>query len=409
MNTNGTTRSLRKFQTLVVAVVLAITTACATAQPAPTPTLIPPTPVPPLPTAVPATATAVPATPTSPPAKGTIEQGTITSAALAHNLIGDPATRTYHVYLPPGYDTSGQRYPVVYVLQGMDPETCAPINWVTGGGGAFLGIPTYMDYLLGTGAVKPMILVFPDATNAFGFPVYMSSPTLGDYDTYITKELVAQIDSTYRTLPTPASRGIMGGVVREAGSLHLSLEHPDVFGVSASIDPMLSLPNDPMAQFAAGYIKALPQTLADLPREANPCEPFGFYYAQAAAAASDPGKPPLYIDMPFKMVNGKGEIDPAVFAKIDAAFDVASDAHRYASQSARLNGLLIYFDSDPHSFDVGYEPAGYNTFMISAYRSYDQLLTQLGINHDLVQYQGDASTLDLSVPLKFISAHLAFQ
>ena len=53
-----------------------------------------------------------------PAAAGKIEtaQGKITSKALAGNLLGDLATRTYYVMLPPGYATSDKRYPVVYVL-----------------------------------------------------------------------------------------------------------------------------------------------------------------------------------------------------------------------------------------------------------------------------------------------------
>jgi hypothetical protein len=70
---------------------------------------------------------------------------------------------------------------------------------------------------------------------------------------------------------------------------------------------------------------------------------------------------------------------------------------------------LIYFDSDPENADFMSQPTGYNTFMTSAYHSFDQLLTQLGVPHDLVELQGEAATLDPSVPLKFLGTHLAFQ
>ena len=37
---------------------------------------------------------------------------------LRDNPLGDPHERPVYVYLPPGYDDSDRRYPVVYVLQG---------------------------------------------------------------------------------------------------------------------------------------------------------------------------------------------------------------------------------------------------------------------------------------------------
>src|SRR3990170_1801166 len=39
--------------------------------------------------------------------------------ALRDNPLGDPARREIPVYLPPGYDRSGRRYPVIYWLHGV--------------------------------------------------------------------------------------------------------------------------------------------------------------------------------------------------------------------------------------------------------------------------------------------------
>jgi len=342
-------------------------------------------------------------------------QGTITSAALAHNLVGDPATRTYYVYLPPGYSTSGKRYPVVYVIQGEQDMGFGPMDWVQGGPASYAPLPTWMDSLLSTGAVKPMILVFPDSTNSFVYPEYFNSLTLGDYDTYISKELVAQIDSTYRTLTSPASRGLMGGVLEGGfGALHLSLRHPDVFGVSASMDPMMDPPNDSLPQAAATSFQGNPENFAVLQTKEADGWPPATYYAQAAAVASDPSKPPFYIDLPFKMLNGKGETDPAVFAKINDAFNLENDVHAYLGQPTRLSGLQIYYDTDPENaepfgFSIFSQGVYRSTLVDNAYRSFDQFLTQNGVNHDTVACEGEAESMNVSVPLKFMSAHLAFQ
>ena len=173
----------------------------------------PPTAALPAPTATPK---AEPATPTVRPFGGTVEKGQITSTALAGNLLGDPTTRDFYVYLPQGYDSSTKRYPVVYVL-----------HWYTGDETqALRSVSSAMDWLIDKGEVRDMIFVFPDASNKLGGSLYMSSPTIGDYETYIAKELVAKVDSTYRTLPSRASRGIMGCSMGGHGSLPLGIEVP---------------------------------------------------------------------------------------------------------------------------------------------------------------------------------------
>ena len=188
-------------------------------------------------TLTPEPATATPAPTKAPTAASTVdstksrmEKGRITSAALAGNLIGDPATKNYIVYLPPGYDTSGKRYPVVYA-----------IHW--GGGNEEYwpgtGIEKTMNSLITRGELLPMIMVFPDASNALEYSWCDTSPTIGDYDTYISQELVALIDSKYRTLASRDSRGIMGCSMGGTCALHLAFRHPDVFGVSVPMSWVL--------------------------------------------------------------------------------------------------------------------------------------------------------------------------
>src|SRR5690606_33136342 len=48
---------------------------------------------------------------------GTLEE-TVATPSLANNILGDPAERDLVVHLPPSYDVSDARYPVVYFLAG---------------------------------------------------------------------------------------------------------------------------------------------------------------------------------------------------------------------------------------------------------------------------------------------------
>ena len=66
----------------------------------------------------------------------------------------------------------------------------------------------------------------------------------------------------------------------------------------------------------------------------------------AAAAAPNPDKPPVYFDLPFTLVDGKAQIVPEVFAKINAKLDPLHDIDSYLSQPIRLRGLMIYNDTN---------------------------------------------------------------
>ena len=79
----------------------------------------------------------------------------MTSLALEGNLLGDPTTRGYYIYLPPGYESSDKRYPVVYVLHGYTPDVW---SWI----GSWQIVT---NAAIAANEVGEMILVFPDASN----------------------------------------------------------------------------------------------------------------------------------------------------------------------------------------------------------------------------------------------------
>ena len=61
--------------------------------------------------------------------KGTRVEFTIDSMALANNLLGDPTNRRVAVYLPEGYETSDQEYPLFVDLVGFTGSGLAHFNW----------------------------------------------------------------------------------------------------------------------------------------------------------------------------------------------------------------------------------------------------------------------------------------
>ena len=198
---------LRFNRSFVILVLVALLAACAGPAVAPTATPtaspVPPTATSISPTATPTSPAAAEASPT-PAAAGKIElkRGEITSRALANNLLKDSATRNFNVLLPPSYNSSDKRYPVVYVL-----------HWYMGYYGTMVGyVQDPYETALSKGDVQEMIFVFPDASNKLGGSQYLSSPTIGDYETYITQELVDLVDATIapsRTATAAASLAVL--------------------------------------------------------------------------------------------------------------------------------------------------------------------------------------------------------
>lgn len=317
------------------------------------------------------------ATPTPRAIAGSIDSGAVASQALAHNLLGDPATRTYSVYLPPSYAASHESYPVVYLLHGYTQTYSSYLAPVTAA----------MDSLIAGGEAREMIVVFVDAYNRLGGSWYLSSPTIGDYETYIVKELVAEIDSKYRTLPGRSSRAVTGCSMGGYGAMHLALKYPDVFNVAAPMSGSYDFEH-PGWEGDASFFSAEPKSWADwvglhLVVQAD--------MAAAAAAAPNPDTPPFYLDMPFKLVDGKGQIVREVYQKINA-LDVVHDLERYLNQPTRLKRIMVYHGGSDNPEDA---------------RAFDERLSAAGIDHTYVEVEGGGHcTLDWAPILKFMSDEL---
>lgn len=155
---------------------------------------------------------------------------TIESQTLKNNPLGDPHVRRVPVYLPPGYGTSGTRYPVVYILTGFTGRGTMLLNdsaWDE-------NIAARMDRLIAEGNVKPMILVMPDCFTRIGGSQYINSSATGNYEDHVVKELVPYIDQKYHTLADRDHRAVMGKSSGGYGSVILAMRNSGVFGLMAS-------------------------------------------------------------------------------------------------------------------------------------------------------------------------------
>lgn len=155
------------------------------------------------------------------------------------------------VYLPASYrQQPSRRYPVAFHLHGA---WGAEDDWITLG-----HLHRTMDSLVATG-LPEMIVVLPDGDDGWYTTWNALNNTVAcradrqrrepaatycvpwpKYDEYIARELVAHVDSTYRTLARREHRGIGGLSMGGYGAIALALRYPEVFAAAASHSGVLS-------------------------------------------------------------------------------------------------------------------------------------------------------------------------
>lgn len=271
-----------------------------------------------------------------------IRLDTFNSQALQDNPLGDTASRTLPIYLPPGYSEGDARYPVVYLLVGYAGRGLKLMNdsfWEE-------TMQQRMDRLIAEGAAKPMILVMPDASTRYGGAQYLNTSAQGNYKDYIL-EIVEYIDQNYRSQARREQRAIAGFSSGGMAALHFGMQHPDTFGLVAShsSDAYFELTYKPdIPKFCRFYEKAGAEGLYQLLQDPKKGirEGTSFYALMMAAMAAcyspNPASP-FGFDLPFNPRTG--ELHPEVWQRW-LAFD---PVEMVAEHAAALRSLeLLFFD-----------------------------------------------------------------
>ena len=164
------------------------------------------------------------------PSEGTVVEVVVHSPGLEGNMLGDSPDRNVSIYLPPGYESSEKRYPVVYLLVGYkcgDDCRFGPEN-------PDHSIPKIMNRLIYDGTIEPMILVAPDSYNRFKGSFYLNSIVSGNWEDYVVSDVVKFVDNTYRTIANSESRGIAGHSMGGYGAVMIAMKHPEIFKTVAA-------------------------------------------------------------------------------------------------------------------------------------------------------------------------------
>lgn len=132
------------------------------------------------------------------------------------------ATMHARVVLPAGYASGARRYPVVYFLHGLPASSMSysQLRWVA-------------DALADTG--RPAILVAPQgARDDDTDPEYLDWGAGRNWETYVSSELVHQVDARFRTIASPRGRAIIGLSAGGYGAAAIGFHHLDRYGAIES-------------------------------------------------------------------------------------------------------------------------------------------------------------------------------
>lgn len=140
----------------------------------------------------------------------TVKHATFKSASMGIDV-------GYYIYLPPGYETSQEKYPVVYHLHGGRP----------GAESKAARLASYVDAAIQKGTIKPTIYVFPNGGPVSWYDMPEMKRGLGE--SVFVKELVPHIDATYRTWGTREGRALEGYSQGGRGTTRIMFKHPELF------------------------------------------------------------------------------------------------------------------------------------------------------------------------------------
>ena len=328
---------------------------------------------------------------------GVVVDRIIHSPALEANLVGDSADRHMSIYLPPSYSKeSNRRYPAIFLLHGYQGSYH---QWMPGG--KEWNIRDVMDKLSASGRVREMIIVMPDGDSKYGGSFYCNSITTGNWEDYLTKDLIEFVDANYRTIPAAASRGIAGHSMGGYGAIRLAMKYPDRFGAVYALSPACLGWGGDLSLDNPAWEKTLSfKNFRDIRSGRNSYIAEAFL-ALGAAWSPNPDQKNLFADLPVTGLGSDRRRVEEVVARWSANMPVAM-ADQYRSQLSRLSGI---------AFDVGRKDQ-FSHIPLTC-RAFSAALTRNKLKHTFEEFDGDhnnqAAIRIVTKLLPFLSGVLSFE
>ena len=156
-----------------------------------------------------------------------VPHGSVASVTYYSKSLGK--FRRLHVYTPPGYETSTQKYPIFYLLHGAGDSDD---SWTSVGRAGFI-----LDNLIAAKKAKPMVVVMPAGHTA----VFQmggrggTAPTPGrlmfadDFVKDFNNDIMPMVETRYRVIADRAHRAIAGLSMGGAHTLAIGIPNLDKF------------------------------------------------------------------------------------------------------------------------------------------------------------------------------------
>jgi hypothetical protein len=289
------------------------------------------------------------------------------SQALGDNLVGLRPERTIHVHLPPGYDETRRRYPVVYFFHNMysSPRQLFEENRL---GGIF-------DAALSRRTLGEVIIVAGDFTTPNHINVFGNTAVAGRWIDHIVAELVPQVDARYRTLAKPESRAATGHFFGAFAALKLGMWHPETFGVVYALHPVgtgtglqpgMWRPNWELIHSARDFEELRKDVYAPI------------FVVMAQAYLPNANRPPFYCD--FMMERERGELVPNARNIATLYGNFLLDSHLPARADALKRLRALKMDWGRYDATPGH---------VYANQAFTRKLDELGVRHSAEEFSGN--------------------
>lgn len=143
------------------------------------------------------------------------------------------SNRRMYVYTPPGYESSNENYPVLYLLHGAGGDEDA---W-----SALGRANEILDNLIAEGKAKPMLIVMTNG-NAWQTSTLRNRPGIesvtrenymqfqGKFEKSLVEDVVPYIEKHYRVIKSKEGRALAGLSMGGGHTITASIEYPGTFG-----------------------------------------------------------------------------------------------------------------------------------------------------------------------------------
>jgi enterochelin esterase-like enzyme len=329
-------------------------------------------------------------------AEGTVHRLIHESQVLRDNPLGDPTRRELHVYTPPGW-SKAERLPLLVDLPGFGGSGPGHTNWKNIGE----NVPERLDRLIGSGAMRRVVVAFPDCYTRIGGNQYLNSAGTGRYADYLIREIVPFVESEFGC-GGAGRRGVFGKSSGGYGAIWHAMHYGDFWTVASC--------NSGDMGFDALHLPELYLTLEVLAKHGMSIQRFFEHFDAANKVTGDERRCRMLLAMaahfdpdPGAYLGIRLPCDPATAELIPErwenwlAHDPALIAEKCAGSLRQLKGLYMDCGNrDQYRIHFGM-------------RRLSRELNRLGIEHVYEEFDDDHTDVDYRMDrfLPWLAARLS--